>query len=56
MYMSDLRNIYDPVLSSLKVEGIRLLFLFGMYEVVFLARYGQQLAGGCSGGGIWLLL
>jgi hypothetical protein len=25
MYMSDLRHIHDPVLSSLKVEGIRLL-------------------------------
>jgi hypothetical protein len=28
MYMSDLRHIYDPVLSSLKMEGIRLLFYF----------------------------
>jgi hypothetical protein len=27
MYMSDLRHIHDPVLSSLKMEGIRLLFL-----------------------------
>jgi hypothetical protein len=26
MYMSDLRHIHDPVLSSLKMEGIRLLF------------------------------
>jgi hypothetical protein len=26
MYMSDLRHIHDPVLSSLKVEGIRILF------------------------------
>jgi hypothetical protein len=26
MYMSDLRYIHDPVLSSLKMEGIRLLF------------------------------
>jgi hypothetical protein len=25
MYMSDLRHIHDPVLSSLKTEGIRLL-------------------------------
>jgi hypothetical protein len=25
MYMSDLRHIHDPVLSSLKMEGIRLL-------------------------------
>jgi hypothetical protein len=29
MYMSDLRHICDPVLSSLKMEGIRLLFLIG---------------------------
>jgi hypothetical protein len=27
MYMSDLRHIHDPVLSSLKIEGIRLLFM-----------------------------
>jgi hypothetical protein len=26
MYMSDLRHIHDPVLSSLKMEGIRILF------------------------------
>jgi hypothetical protein len=26
MYMSDLRYIHDPVLSSLKMEGIRLLY------------------------------
>jgi hypothetical protein len=26
MYMSDLRYIHDPVLSSLKMEGISLLF------------------------------
>jgi hypothetical protein len=24
MYMSDLRHIHDPVLSSLKMEGVRL--------------------------------
>jgi hypothetical protein len=28
MYMSDLRRINDPVLSSLKMEGIRLFYLF----------------------------
>jgi hypothetical protein len=27
MYMCDLRHIHDPVLSSLKMEGIRLLFI-----------------------------
>jgi hypothetical protein len=27
MYMRDVRNIHDLVLSSLKMEGIRLLFL-----------------------------
>jgi hypothetical protein len=27
MYMSDLRHIHDPVLSSLQMEGIRLLLL-----------------------------
>jgi hypothetical protein len=26
MYMSDLRHIHDPVISSLKMEGIHLLF------------------------------
>jgi hypothetical protein len=26
MYKSSLRHIHDPVLSSLKMEGIRLLF------------------------------
>jgi ribosomal protein S8E len=26
MYMSSLRHIHDPVLSSLKMKGIRLLF------------------------------
>jgi hypothetical protein len=28
MYMSRLRHINDPVLSSLKMEGIRSLYLF----------------------------
>jgi hypothetical protein len=28
MYMSDLRHIYDPVLSSLKMEGIRFFIIF----------------------------
>jgi hypothetical protein len=28
MYMSDLRHIHDPVLSSLKMEGIHLLFFY----------------------------
>jgi hypothetical protein len=27
MYMSSLRHIHDPVLSSLKMKGIRLLFI-----------------------------
>jgi hypothetical protein len=27
MYMSDLRHIHDPVLSTLKMEGIRFFFL-----------------------------
>jgi hypothetical protein len=27
MYMSDLRHIHDPVLSSLKMEGVRSLFV-----------------------------
>jgi hypothetical protein len=27
MYLSDLRHIHDPVLSSLKMEGIRFLFI-----------------------------
>jgi hypothetical protein len=31
MYMSDLRYIHDPVLSSLKMEGILLLFVAFSY-------------------------
>jgi hypothetical protein len=27
MYMSDLRHIHDPILSSLKMEGIRYFYL-----------------------------
>jgi hypothetical protein len=27
MYVSDLKHIHDPVLSSLKMEGLRLLYL-----------------------------
>jgi hypothetical protein len=30
MYNSSLRHIHDPVLSSLKMKGIRLLFLHGL--------------------------
>jgi hypothetical protein len=36
MYMSDLRHIHDPVLSSLKMEGIR--FLIIMLEEIALGR------------------
>jgi hypothetical protein len=32
MYMSDLRHIHDPVLSSFKMEGIRLIFLNNVLE------------------------
>jgi hypothetical protein len=32
MYMSDLKHIHDPVLSSLKMEGIRLLFYLHKYN------------------------
>jgi hypothetical protein len=36
MYMSDLRHIHDPVLSSLKMEGIRLFSWRSFYlHVVF---------------------
>jgi hypothetical protein len=31
--MSDLRHIHDPVLSSLKMEGIRLLFNYSIFRV-----------------------
>jgi hypothetical protein len=37
MYMSDLRHLHDPVLSSLKMEGIRLLFLGAFPELRFAA-------------------
>jgi hypothetical protein len=33
--MSDLRHIHDPVLSSLKMESVRLLFLFPFYFLLF---------------------
>jgi hypothetical protein len=33
MYMCSLRHIYDPVLLSLKMEGIRLLFYFFLKTV-----------------------
>jgi hypothetical protein len=36
MYMSDLRHIHDPVLSSLKMEVIRLLFTTGDILPVFI--------------------
>jgi hypothetical protein len=36
MYMSDLRHIHDPVLSSLKMEGIRLLLLYKIKSVITL--------------------
>jgi hypothetical protein len=35
MYMSDLRHIHDPVLSSLKMEGIFLLTYYVRSECVF---------------------
>jgi hypothetical protein len=35
MYMSDLRHIHDPVLSSLKMEGILLFFLTVIIIVYF---------------------
>jgi hypothetical protein len=31
MYMSDLRHIHDPVLSSLKMEGICFFFLENLH-------------------------
>jgi hypothetical protein len=33
MYKSSLRHIHDPVLSSLKMKGMRLLFFASSYEV-----------------------
>jgi hypothetical protein len=38
MYKSSLRHIHDPVLSSLKMEGIRLLFHYKMHLKVVPAR------------------
>jgi len=43
------------VCTRKKIVLTGVITLFWMYEAVFLARYGQ-LAGGCSRGGIWLLL
>jgi hypothetical protein len=42
MYMCRLRHINDSVLSSLKMEGIRLLFFYTYYHCVWL---GINLAG-----------
>jgi hypothetical protein len=33
MYMSSLRHIHDPVLSSLKIKGISFFFILGGREV-----------------------
>jgi hypothetical protein len=35
MYKSSLRHIHDPVLSSLKMKGIRFFFLIGIIYVRF---------------------
>jgi hypothetical protein len=42
MYMSDLRHIHDPVLSSLKMEGIRSLLSVGMDEKRSLQRKSKH--------------
>jgi hypothetical protein len=40
MYKSSLRHIHDPVLSSLKMKGIRLLFFSSMFRsVIVLLTY-----------------
>jgi hypothetical protein len=39
MYMSDLRHIHDPVLSSLKMEGIRLLLSKNVTQKRQIRRY-----------------
>jgi hypothetical protein len=36
MYMSDLRHIHDPVLSSLKMESIRFIFCSTLMRLEFL--------------------
>jgi hypothetical protein len=36
IYVCRLRHIHDPVLLSLKMEGIRLLFMFRFFSSVFL--------------------
>jgi hypothetical protein len=49
VYMCDLRHIYDPVLSSLKMEGIRFFFLlflsafFGGFDFSFLTDGGVSI-------------
>jgi hypothetical protein len=40
MYMSDLRHIHDPVLSSLKMEGIRIFyFLWNLHKMKLRVHY-----------------
>jgi hypothetical protein len=40
MYMSDLRHIHDPVLSSLKMESIRFFFYCVEYSVPITTIFG----------------
>jgi hypothetical protein len=42
MYMSDLRHIHDPVISSLKMEGIRLLFFISNPKLSFIMRQNHN--------------
>jgi hypothetical protein len=48
MYMSDLRHIHDPVLLSLKMEGIRLLFHCKQQLYMSYGFADSMRAGSCS--------
>jgi hypothetical protein len=42
MYVSDLRHIHDPVLSSLKIEGILSFFFFFFFFFLAVSRFIRQ--------------
>jgi hypothetical protein len=48
MYMCHLRHIHDPVLLSLKMDGIRLLFNMHLYDFFYVLYINCSSSGGIS--------
>jgi hypothetical protein len=48
MYMCRLRHIHDPILLSLKMEGIRLLFNMSLYDLFYVLYINCSSSGGIS--------